>query len=244
MKGTFFQKPFEFNLELPGEQWVQGDELNGSLKLTDHSNGQTEISENFGIALAIGKNKKVKSRDPSAFEVLETLSLNSKNSLDFKFKLPINGPISDKTSSYYIIYGDLESKEGNLQIQVDPSKTFSPLLDVLDIFFRFKLKEKKFNKKSIEFKLLSPESKEFKALDTLILNLTETEDSTIQLTATFNLKNVGVQDGNIAVTKSKTVKKLELAPSQYLFQKDSPNQDAIREAFQGLFNEVLPKQLF
>lgn len=244
MKGTIFQKPFEFNLDVPGEQWFQGQDLSGKLNVLNHDNTNIKRPDTLGVALAVGKNKKVKIKDADAFEIIETVSLEHHDQIDFRFKLPINGPISDKSQSYYLIYGDLESKDGHLQLNVDSSLTFKPLLDVLDIFFRFKLKEKKFNKKSIEFKFIAPDAKEFKSLETLILNMSEEEDLTINITATFNLKNVGITDGNVAVQKSKATKKLQLKANDYLFQKDSPNQDAIRKVFQNLFDEISTKQLF
>lgn len=244
MKGTFFQKPFEFNLDVPGEQWFQGQELKGTLRVTNHAPSSDQFPENLGIALAIGKNKKVKAKSSDAFEIVDTVSLSSSDQVNFNFKLPINGPISDKTQSYYLVYGDLAAKEGHLQLNVDSSLTFKPLLDVLDIFFRFKLKEKKFNKKSIEFKFIAPDAKEFKQLDTLILNMSEDEDLTIHINATFNLKNVGITDGNVAVQKTKATKKLQLTSKDYLFQKDSPNQDAIRKVFQSLFDDISPNKFF
>lgn len=250
MKGTIFQKPFEFNLELPGETWNQGQSLNGSLVVTSHG-AETLDLENHGIALALGKVKKVKSKDSDAFNIFETLAF-SKNSvaagdkvnLDFSFPLPLNGPISDKTQSFYLIYGNLEKQEGHLQLTVEPSLAFKPLLDVLDIFFRFKFKERKYAKDSIEFKLIAPDSKDFKGLETLILKMKEIPESGLEFTATFNLKNVGITDGNVAVQKTKETRKVKLIFNDYLFQKDSPNQDAIRKIFQDLFDDVITKQYF
>tara|TARA_R110000868_G_scaffold209490_2_gene459300 strand:- start:1092 stop:1826 length:735 start_codon:yes stop_codon:yes gene_type:complete len=244
MKGTVFQKPFEFNLEIPGESWTQGQTLKGSLLVKNHGTDSLDY-QNSGVALALGKMKKVKTKDADAFEVLETMSFGDKQeSLSFEFKLPTNGPISDKSHSLYLIYGDLSGREGHLQLNVEPSETFKPLLNVLDIFFRFKLKERKFSKDCIEFKLVAPDAKEFKGLETLILKMKEEEDQAIDFTATFNLQNVGITDGNVAVQKKKETRKVSLKSSDYLFQKDSPNQDAIRKIFQDLFDDVITKQYF
>lgn len=250
MKGTLFQKPVEFNLEVLGEAWTQGSQLNGSLKITNHGHENVSL-ENLGVALALGHIKKVKTKNSEAFKISETqgfptsnIAPGEKTELNFDFKLNANGPITDKTQSPYLIYGDLEKKEGHLQLTIEPSLTFKPLLDVLDIFFRFKLKERKFAKNVIEFKFIAPDAKEFKSLEHIVVKMKELEAGDIDLDIQFNMKKVGVSDGTVALTKAKESKKMALKFKDYMFQKDAPNQEAIRKIFQGLFDEVLPKQLF
>ena len=250
MKGTLFQKPLEFNLEVPGEIWTQGSKVEGTLAVTNH--GHEEISlDNIGVAIALGAVKKVKTKDEDAFAIAaneafskQNIPAQGKSELSFSFTLETNGPISDKNSSPYLIYGDLQKKEGHLQLTVEPSKAFKPLLDVLDIFFRFKLKERKHAKDGIEFKLIAPDAREFKALDTMVIKMTELEAGDVDLKIQFNMKTVGVADGAVTTKKTKVNKKLSLRFNEFMFQKDSPNQEAIRKIFQGLFDEVLPKQLF
>lgn len=250
MKGTLFQKPLEFNLEVPGETWSQGDALKGQLSVKNH--GQEKVSlDTYGVALALGNMKKVKARDEKALDIAESklfegISVASGQSvkLDFDFTLLSNGPITDKTNSPYLVYGDLQKREGHLQLTVEPSKTFKPLLSVLDVFFRFKLKDRKHTKDSVEFKLIAPDAKDFKAMESMTLKLKETDDMGIEMKIQFQMKNVGITDGAVAVKKSKIAKNMNLKFSDYMFQKDSPNQEAIRKLFQGLFDETLPKQLF
>lgn len=250
MKGTLFQKPLEFNLEIPGESWSQGNAIAGTLTVRNHG-AESVVLNNHGVALAVGNMKKVKARDEAAFAIKDenkfsSVSVNAgaETRLPFSFTLENNGPITDKTQSPYIVYGNLENREGNLQLTVEPSKTFKPLLDVLDVFFRFKLKDRKHAKDSVEFKMISPDAKDFKALDTMSLKMKETAEGGIEMKIQFQLKNVGITDGNVAVKKSKITKDLKLTAKDFMFGKDSPNQEAIRKIFQGLFEEVLPKQLF
>ncbi|MBH48954.1 MAG: hypothetical protein CME71_12370 [Halobacteriovorax sp.] len=244
MKGTVFQKPFEFNVEIPGESWHQGQLLKGSVAVKNHGDTPLNTTES-GVALALGKVKKVKTREADAFEILQSVSFtDNEDSLHFEFSLPLNGPISDKTQCLYLIFGDLTAKEGHLQLSVEPSLTFKPLLDVLDIFFRFKLKERKHNKDCVEYKFIAPDAKEFKGLETLVLKMKEADSAAIDFTAIFNLANVGITDGNVAVQKKKETRKVSLKSTDYLFQKDSPNQDAIRKIFQDLFSDVITKQYF
>src|SRR5690606_3494531 len=140
------------NLEIPGEAWSQGDALKGQLSVKNH--GQEKIDlDSYGVALALGNMKKVKARDEKGLDVSESklfegvsVAAGQSVQLEFHFSLLSNGPITDKTNSPYLVYGDLQKKEGHLQLTVEPSKTFKPLLDVLDVFFRFKLKDRKHSK--------------------------------------------------------------------------------------------------
>lgn len=250
MKGTLFQKPLEFNLEINGETWNQGNVLAGTLGVTNHGTEEVELNLN-GVALALGNIRKVKAKDQAAFDLFETITFpaeklapNDKKGLSFKFELPMNGPITDKTQSPYILYGNLEKREGMLQLPVEPSLTFKPLIDVLDIFFRFKVKEKKTAKNAVDFKLIPPDAKEFKALDSLVLKAKELPEQGIELKFQFKLKNLGLNAGAIEVTKTKKDHSLKLTAKDYLLGKDAPNQDAIRKLFQDIFTEVLPKQVF
>ncbi len=250
MKGTLFQKPLEFNLEVHGETWHQGSDITGTLNVTNHGSESVELAS-YGIALALGNMRKVKAKDAGAFvfdttTIFEqkTISAGAKAQLNFTYSLPLNSPISDKTQSPYLVYGNLENRDGNLKLSIEPSQTFKPLIDVLDVFFRFKIKERKSAKTTVDFKLVTPDAKEFKALDSLVLKMKELPDQGIDLKFQFQMKNVGVNAGAIEVKKSKDERTLKLSASDYLFQKNAPNQDAIRKLFQGIFDEVLPKQLF
>lgn len=250
MKGTLFQKPLEFNLEVHGETWNQGSEIQGTLEVTNHGADNVDLSS-YGVALALGNMRKVKAKDAEAFAIEQAsnfatseLAPGAKSKLEFRYSLPLNGPISDKTQSPYLVYGNLENRDGNLKLAVEPSLTFKPLLDVLDVFFRFKIKERKSAKTTVDFKLVTPDAKEFKALDSLVLKMKELPEQGIDLKFQFQMKNIGVSAGTVEVKKSKDERTLKLSAKDYLFQKNAPNQDAIRKLLQGVFDEVLPKQFF
>ena len=61
MKGVFFQKPLEFNIEIIGENFEQGDLIKGTAKVKNHDKGPIEMAQ-YGIILAHGEDKKSKKR--------------------------------------------------------------------------------------------------------------------------------------------------------------------------------------
>ena len=100
MRGTFFLKPLELNLDVTGESWSQGDEVSGTLAIKAH--GEADLSK-IGIHLCEVNMKKFKAKDPAAFKVLESLPAATE-STSFNFKLSQSCLITEKTTSLYIVW--------------------------------------------------------------------------------------------------------------------------------------------
>ena len=67
MKGTFFINPVEINVEIDGEEFQQGDKINGSIRIIAQENTQFKIDD-FSVSLAQGENKKIKKKRYQFFQ--------------------------------------------------------------------------------------------------------------------------------------------------------------------------------
>ena len=59
MKGTMFDRPLEYTLNVSGERWRQGDKVQGALIIKNHSNESFKLS-GIKLSLASGEYKDVR----------------------------------------------------------------------------------------------------------------------------------------------------------------------------------------
>ena len=46
MKGTFFNKPLEYKIEIDGESWTQGSKVTGNIIIVNHSKRPVALNKN------------------------------------------------------------------------------------------------------------------------------------------------------------------------------------------------------
>ena len=111
--------------------------------------------------------------------------------LSWDFKLPENCSITDKTGSYYVLYGDNKNVWdcGHLQLLINPKAILDSFLEILVNFYRFKIKDKKNKKGFVEAKLLPPNAKEFMSMDNLHCQMRMKEDI-FEIKYLFNVKKM------------------------------------------------------
>lgn len=223
MKGTFFQKPLEFNLKVEGETWRQGEPVSVSVSIKNHGSDLVELST-IGAYLAYGGLKKVRERTPGAFEVLEKakeLQGSLKPSEDFSFSHSFstdrNCPITDNSRSLFLVYGqgnELE-KLGMLQLVFQPYPLIEEFLNVFQTSFRFVRKSQSSLKRGVEVKLGPPTSKTFAALESLSL-VFRFEGDALDIQYTFNTKTVEANAASVDLKKKKTQLSRTYTPDLYL----------------------------
>ena len=195
MRGTNFQAPLELKIEIEGEKWRQKDGLKGTLFLKNH--GQETLSlDSYGVHLSWGHSKKIKTKDEKSFENKEStlfepglkLPPGQEKELNWSFQLDEDCPISDKTGSYYILYGKKDEvwNNGLLQILVEPKPILDSFLEIFVNFHRFKVKEKK-NKGLHRSQINPPNAKEFLSMDNLLCQMRIKEDL-LELNYLFNVR--------------------------------------------------------
>lgn len=227
MKGITFQKSLEIQIVTQGESWKQGDPFEGVMKVKNRGASAVSLEE-FHVHLAYGVDKKVKSKDASAFTILETADLNVSGVLDANAETPelkwvLNAEaqtalITDKTGSLYLLYGfgsDL-SAFGSLLLTVHPRLHFEELSEVLEASHRFVRKLVKNSKDGvIEMKFVPPSGREHASIDHLMLGLKLTPDHHIDATFCFTLKKLDAAAGG-GIKKVKKAVHRDFSPSEFI----------------------------
>jgi len=251
MKGTVFLKPLEYSIEAIGEKWHQGDKLKGSLKIKNHSSEKIELPI-LKVALCEGNYKKIKAKDAKGWSVTsehilsEGLTINPSEEKDyaFEFKLTENCSVTDKNGSLYLAFFDKDEKipAGHIELVIEPKIVIQQILQILESFLRFKVKEIKNAKNMIEVKLVPPTSRELSNLDGLLLSISEV-DKNLSLKYFFNLRVLNIS--GTTMQSEKTTKEMEqnFNSKQYLIYGDSINQDFIIASVQEILNGVKTKML-
>lgn len=248
MKATFFNKPLEWNIGTKLESWQQGSSLEGKLTVKNHGTEKVDLS-GAGVGLAFAEIKKVHARAEGALKkeaesLLNQDSLGAGETLEMDFNLPLseNCPVSDKKSSYFLIYGRNLS-ENHLQLKVEPRLLFTKIVGLLDTFERFKVKEIKSHKNGVEYKLIPPTSREMANLDSLSLVLSM-EGETLKLASDFAVKKLETSGVTNKINKASVKVKRDLSPRQYSLGKDLINQDELLKTFKEILSEVKMNNVF
>lgn len=247
MKAISIAKPFELSIETKDETWAQGAAVTGLLKI---KNLESSDHEFIGHSVAIGHAdiKKVHAKTAGCFKISQNVEvpaqkIKGKSSLEFpfEFKLDHNISVSDKKSSFHLLYGNLQSPF-HMQLTILPQPLFLEIIKLFDTFFRFKVKEYKGTTKGIDYIFTPPTSREYASVESLSLSLSTKEQDLI-LDFTFNLKKLDLTGiSNKLVKEVKTISKT-LTPKEYLMGKNFLDQDKLLKSLEAVLSEVKRKEL-
>jgi|SRR5665647_65305 len=248
MKGAFFNKPLEWNIDIQGEAWQQGTCITGVVKVKNLGAEAADIS-NAGVALAHADIKKVHTRKDGALKLesqktFEATSLAPAQTMELSFSLPLgaNCAVTDKRSSYYITYGR-DFNESHLMLKIEPRALYGKLIGLLDTFQRFKVKEYKSGKHGVEYKLIPPTSRDMANVESLALTFAMKEDQ-LHLSFDFQVKKLDTTAVVTKVNKESTRIDRALTPKEYSLGRDMINQDQLLKTFEGVMAEVKLKSVF
>ena len=248
MKGTFFNKPLEWNIETSGESWQQGESVKGLLKVKNHST-ESQSLEDSGVGLAFADIKKVQTRASGALKLENTVPFpvkeipaNGEMTLEFNFSISPNSGITDKKSSYYLCFGK-GFTEGQLQLKIEPKALYSKIVGLLDTFHRFKQKEIKTSKKGVEYKLLPPTSREMANIESMLLTFSMLEDQ-LQMRFDFQVKRLDTTSITTKINKESVLIEKTLTPKEYSLGRDMINQDQLLKNIELVLSDVKMKAVF
>jgi sporulation-control protein spo0M len=248
MKGTFFSKPLEWNIETDKESWSQGESIKGVLRVKNHSSDEIDLTE-AGVGLAHADIKKVHARSEGAmkFEQKEnfsqkTLAAQETLELNFCLNLPPNSPVTDKKASFYLTYGKNHT-ENHLMLKIEPRALFVKVIGLLDTFQRFKVKEIKSAKSGVEYKLLPPTSRDLANLESLNLTFSM-QGEMLQMEYDFQVRKLDTASITTKVNKEGVKIQKQLTPKEYSLGKDMINQDALLKSLEAAIGEVKLKSVF
>jgi hypothetical protein len=251
VKGKSFQKPFELSLLVEGESWRQGDSIQGTLAIKNHSSEMVSLDE-IQVQLVLGDLKKVKQKSEGAFKslgyppVLAQGQLEPQQEVTFpwKFETDRNCPITDNSGSLFLLYGpgtgESFEKVGHLQLIVSPFAVIEDFMKDLETHFRFIRKSQKSGKKSVEVKYLPPDSRAFASLDHLVL-LFSFESEKLDVKYVFQVKKVEASAATIELKKQKREVSQSFTPDQYFLPSGRFNHERIEESIREALSSVESK---
>ncbi len=248
MKGTFFSKPLEWNIETDKESWSQGESIKGVLRVKNHSPEEIDLTS-AGVGLAYADIKKVHARTEGAmkFEQKENFAQNKLPAqgileLSFALPLPANSPVSDKKASFYLTYGK-NHEENHLMLKIEPRILFGKVIGLLDTFHRFKLKEIKSAKSGVEYKLIPPTSRDLANVESLNLTFSM-QGETLFMDYDFQVRKLDTASVTTKVNKEGVRLQKQLSPKEYSLGKDMINQDELLKSLESVICEVKLKSVF
>lgn len=253
MRATLFKEGLEFKLEINGERWIQGQKVEGELVLNNLGKNTLSLKK-LSVRLAWGDFKKIKARSDLAFQILDTssleenLELSAGQSKNWKWSFTLNDdcPISEKNGSLFILYGDElnSSLGGDLQLTIEPKVLYRDIIKLMENFMRFKLKDITSKKGQVLAKFQPPQSKEFAALDSLLLGF-NLEKQELNLNYEFKVKKLNLSATNTDLKMAKDISKLEQKwdPRRYLIGQ-SIDQDFALKQIEAALTSVKTKSMF
>lgn len=248
MKGTFFSKPLEWNIETDKESWTQGEAVRGTLRVKNH--GTESVAFNTaGTAIAYADIKKVHAKTEGAmkFDVKNVFSdseikAGETKELSFDLTLPANCAVTDKKASYYLTYGQ-NHNENFLMLKIEPRALFGKVIGLLDTFHRFKLKEYKAAKNGVEYKMVPPTSRDMANLESLNLGLSMNGEN-LQMDYDFQVRKLDTAGVTTKVNKVGVKIQKILTPREFSLGRDMINQDTLLKSLESVLNEVKLKSVF
>jgi hypothetical protein len=199
------------------------------------------------LALALGDLKLVKAKDHQAFAMLASAELErgvelapaSEVCMQHRFQLELNSPISEKTKSPYLLYGNSEatSELGQLPLTVNPHKHLRAIFDTLTTVFSFLPKGETSKNGWTAAKLKPPESRSMSFVDELNLSARFVEEA-LEISYLFSVKKFDASLTKVGVRKDKTEVKQSWARSEYLFGGEFVRQEFVEASVQKALSEV------
>lgn len=209
MKGLYFKDQFEVRLEIDGDEFRQGDTVCCTLSVKNR--GESALTPALpSLSLVRGESKKVKAKDPEAWQRLETAKTESFGEVApgeskkcvWSFSLDKNCLITEKSQSLYLLYG-LGEEQGQLQLTVLPHEEIEGIVGIFETSFQFLLKKISNKKDCIAATLKAPEGPGYRALSQLELRLRFNEEKGVELQYLFKVERLEASATTLEVQKKK-----------------------------------------
>jgi len=246
MKGTFFKKPLEIQILIEGENFQQGQNIQGKLLIKNLGSKAIDINL-WGVNLCFGDYKKVKLNNIESFEIIDRkqfeikspLLANQTSELDFNFHLSNNALITESSGGVYLSVSEInEIATGSLELPIKPHPFISKIIEIIERFYRFKIKTIKNKKDQLEFKLIPPLSKDHSHIQQLDLSTKLQSDNTLNLKFNFRTNKINLEASTLALKKQNEGFNLNLTSKDYLFNNSVINQELVLQKLQIIFDDL------
>ena len=252
MRSTFFQQPLQYQIEIEGENWEQGDQIKGKLIIRNMSSKIVFVNVSQ-VILAYGLKKNIKEGNDLPWEVLEKQVLTKRISLpvgeeqtyEWIFQLATDCPITDKQGGVYLLFGgeDTLTEGGRLDLPIRLHTILQNFLQTFTTQFFFLEKYQKRKSEWTEVKLIPPESKEYPNMDFVRCLLRISQDH-LEVHYIFKMSGLGRSGEKMTVTKKNRELKQKIPPKKYLQSGGFPNRACFRENINDALNIARPEVIF
>ncbi|RZO48667.1 MAG: hypothetical protein EVA80_00825 [Proteobacteria bacterium] len=253
MRSTFFDRPLEYQLLTAKEEWLQGEPIAGKLTIRN-MNEEKVVTSTVDVLLAYGNFKKVKAGVENCWEVLhreniqKDLSLDGNQQLTFewRFNLPSDAPITDKSGSMFLLFGgeDVLDRGGRLDVPTKMMELLQSFLQTFSTQFQFVQKSPKYKDGWTEVQLDPPiGSREFPNLEHVMCYL-RMVDENLELKYRCKIKTLK-KDGESMKVRGKSLEIIQtLTTDDYLQTSGFPNRSRFREVIEIALSEAKPTVVF
>jgi len=250
MKGLFVAKPLLFNLEIPGDDFCQGDNLITTLTVTN-SSAQALEPLPVTLDLCCADLKKLKARDAAALSVVQSsngfkisaLAAQSAEKFNFTFSLDRNCVVSDKADSLCFQYGSGALPNGltQLPVTVKPHRHIQNIITVFESPLQFIPRSYRTKNGWVEYKLKPPSSRELAQLEELTIAFSFAADA-LKLRYDFKIKSFDTSTTKGSIKKTKSSFEQTISASEYLLTEHHLNisflEGKISEALQSVASGI------
>jgi hypothetical protein len=252
MRSVYIQQPLEYQIDVEGESWNQGEVVKGQIRIRNMSS-KTVAVKTSQIILAHGLKKAFKEGTMVPWEVLEkqvvaqdiALQAGSELTFGWNFNLSTDCPITDKQGGLYLLFGGDEAltEGGRLNLQINLHPILQNYLQTFTTQFRFLEKYQKRKSELTEVKLIPPDSREYPNMD-YVLCFLRIHDEQLEAHYRFKMSGLGRTGEKMTVTKKNRELEQSIPPEKYLQPGGFPNRACFRENIDQALNIARPEVIF
>jgi hypothetical protein len=252
MRSVYIQQPLEYQIDVEGESWNQGEVVKGQIRIRNMSS-KTVAVKTSQIILAHGLKKAFKEGTMVPWEVLEkqvvaqdiALQAGSELTLGWNFNLSTDCPITDKQGGLYLLFGGDETltEGGRLNLQINLHPILQNYLQTFTTQFRFLEKHQKRKSELTEVKLIPPDSREYPNMD-YVLCFLRIHDEQLEAHYRFKMSGLGRTGEKMTITKKNREIEQSIPQGKYLQPGGFPNRACFRENIDQALNIARPEVIF
>lgn len=252
MRSVYIQQPLEYQIDVEGESWNQGEVVKGQIRIRNMSS-KTVAVKTSQIILAHGLKKAFKEGTMVPWEVLEkqvvaqdiALQAGSELTFGWNFNLSTDCPITDKQGGLYLLFGGDEAltEGGRLNLQINLHPILQNYLQTFTTQFRFLEKYQKRKSELTEVKLIPPDSREYPNMD-YVLCFLRIHDEQLEAHYRFKMSGLGRTGEKMTVTKKNRELEQSIPQGKYLQPGGFPNRACFRENIDQALNIARPEVIF
>ena len=252
MRSVFYKQPLQYQIEIDGENWTQGEKIKGELTVRNMIS-ETVFVKDSQVIIAYGLKKDIKAGNESPWEVFEkqvltkniSLHADAEQSYEWFFQLETDCPITDNQGGLYLLFGgeDTLSEGGRIDLPIRLHPILQNFLQTFTTQFYFLEKYQKRKSDWTEVKLIPPDSKEFPNLD-FVSCLLRISQGHLEAHYLFKMSGLGRSGEKMTVTKKYREIKQKIPSENYLQPGGFPNRACFRENINEALNIARPDVIF